>query len=576
MADIEDAAWPSVADSGDLARRGVRSCLAVPLMVRDQVVGVLAVYATERGRFDEDDEALLAGFAGHAAAAVENSRLVQQLLHAERLAAVGRIVAGVAHELNNPLAVVIGTADLLRRETLESRIDERLRRISGQAQRAVKIVRSLLALARKQPTTWTTVDVNTLIEETLELEGYQFRSERVSVVRDLAPDLPGILADADQLQQVLTNLFLNALEAMRESRGHGTLTVSTRATGADRVTVTVADDGPGIAAGDLERVFEPFFTTKKEQKGTGLGLSICRQIVETHRGRIRVESRPGAGTTFTVELPISREGVERATEPDRVDGRPREGVPVLLVEDERVVGDLLAEFLTLEGHQVDRAANGREALDLVRRREYALIVSDVRMPDLDGPAFYRELGTVNPLLTRRMLFVTGDVMSPETRRFLDETRLAYLEKPFGLGEFHAAIRSVLDRQACSPRPASPPEPGIRRRRPSPRRLQVLTSAQPTGTGCDGGRTRPRGASPCQHPISGHGSGRRITGRVDRDPKPSRESTGAAHVHRHAERLEDRVSLLDVASRGFAVTTSPSTTRPCRGGCGRPRIAIRRP
>jgi signal transduction histidine kinase/CheY-like chemotaxis protein len=453
VADIGDAAWQDMANGGDLARRGVRACLAVPLMARDQVVGVLSVYATERGRFDEDDEALLAGFAGHAAAAVENSRLVQQLLHAERLAAVGRIVAGVAHELNNPLAVVIGTADLLRREALESRVDERLRRISGQAQRAVKIVRSLLALARKQPTTWTTVDVNTLIEETLELEGYQFRSERVSVVRDLAPDLPGLLADANQLQQVLTNLFLNALEAMRESRGHGTLTVSTRATGADRVTVTVADDGPGIAPGNIDRVFEPFFTTKKEQKGTGLGLSICRQIVETHRGQIRVESRPDAGTTFTVELPVSRDGVERPTEPDRVGSRSREGVSVLLVEDERVVGDLLAEFLTLEGHQVDRAANGREALVLVQRREYALIVSDVRMPDLDGPALYRELSTVNPLLTRRMLFVTGDVMSPETRRFLDETRLAYLEKPFGIAEFHAAIRSVLDRQACTPHPA---------------------------------------------------------------------------------------------------------------------------
>jgi len=122
---------------------------------------------------------------------------------------------------------------------------------------------------------------------------------------------------------------------------------------------------------------------------------------------------------------------------------------VLLVEDERVVGDLLAEFLTLEGHRVDRAANGREALALVGQREYALIVSDVRMPDLDGPALYRELAIVNPLLTRRMLFVTGDVMSPQTRRFLDESRLAYLEKPFGIGEFHAAIRALLDRETCA-------------------------------------------------------------------------------------------------------------------------------
>ena len=116
---------------------------------------------------------------------------------------------------------------------------------------------------------------------------------------------------------------------------------------------------------------------------------------------------------------------------------------MLLVEDERVVGDLLAEFIALEGHQVDRASNGREALDLVWGRPYALIVSDVRMPDLDGPSLYRELATVNADLTRRMLFVTGDVMSPDTRRFLEECRLTYLEKPFGIAEFHGAIRAIL-------------------------------------------------------------------------------------------------------------------------------------
>ena len=449
LADVGEDAWKAVAGCRDLAAAGIRAYLGVPLLARDQVVGVLSVYSREAGSFGEEDEALLVGLASHAAVAIENSRLVQELLHAERLAAVGRIVAGVAHELNNPLAVVIGTADLLRREGVESRVDERLRRIGGQAQRAVKIVRSLLALARKQPTTWAATDVNALIEETLELEGYQFRSARVTVVRELASDVPGILADANQLQQVFTNLFLNALEAMREARGHGTLTVTTRCPDGEQVVVTVSDDGPGIPPRDIDRVFDPFFTTKKEQKGTGLGLSICRQIVETHRGRLRVQSESGAGTTFVVELPVRKDDVRRLVEPVREASRPRASQSVLLVEDERVVGDLLAEFLTLEGHRVDRAANGREALALVGQREYALIVSDVRMPDLDGPALYRELAIVNPLLTRRMLFVTGDVMSPQTRRFLDESRLAYLEKPFGIGEFHAAIRALLDRETCA-------------------------------------------------------------------------------------------------------------------------------
>jgi signal transduction histidine kinase/ActR/RegA family two-component response regulator len=447
LADVERE--PEMAGSAELARLGVRAYLGVPLLVRDRVVGVLSVYSSERGRFHEDDARLLGGLAAQATLALENARLVQQLLHAERLAALGRIVAGVAHELNNPLSVVLGTAELLRREGVDTPVADRLRRITGQAQRAVRIVRSLLSLARKQPASRAPVDVNRLIDETLELEGYQFRSSRVAVVRDLAPQLPPILADPHQLQQVFTNLFLNALEAMRERGGQATLTVASRV-GADRVVVSISDEGPGIAPRDLARVFEPFFTTKRDQKGTGLGLSICRQIVESHHGAIRVESPPGTGATFTVELPIATEGAGGTGQPAPEARAASRGQPVLLVEDDRVVADLLAEFLALDGHQVDRAANGREALELVGRRDYALIVTDIRMPDVDGPALYRELATASPPLTRRILFVTGDVISPETRRFLEETRLVYLEKPFGIGEFHAAVRAILDSPGRKP------------------------------------------------------------------------------------------------------------------------------
>jgi len=448
--DLRGEGGRAAAECAQLARRGLRAYLGVPLLTRDRVVGVLSVSSTECGRFDEDDVRLLAGLADQAAVAVEAAGLVQQLVHAERLAAVGRIVAGVAHELNNPLAVVIGTADLLQREGVDARVAERLRRIGGQAQRAVQIVRSLLGLARKQPASCASVDVNRLIEETLELEVYQLRSAHVAVVRDFAPELPTIMADPNQLQQVFINLLLNAVEAMREARGRGTLTVATHlGVGAERIVVTVSDDGPGVAPRDLGRIFEPFFTTKRDEKGTGLGLSICRQIVENHHGTIRVDSQLGTGATFTLELPIARDAAHRQTEPAPPAVPARPGVRVLLVEDDRVVGDLLAEFLSLDGHQVDRAANGREALDLVRRREYALIVSDVRMPYVDGPALYRELASASPHLARRMLFVTGDVIRPETRRFLEESRLLFLEKPFGIGEFLVAIHGVLDEQTLS-------------------------------------------------------------------------------------------------------------------------------
>ena len=306
-------------------------------------------------------------------------------------------------------------------------------------------MRSLLALARKKPCQRAPVDVNRLLEETLDLEGYGLRTAQVTVVRRLTQNLPPAQGDADQLQQVFANLVLNAADAIREARRPGSVVITTcRDAEAGRLVVTIADDGPGIASRDLPRIFEPFFTTRGDGHGTGLGLPICRQIVESHQGRISAQSDPGQGATFTVELP---EAAPIASRPIDSPARPRgtaAGVEVLLVEDEAVVGDLLAEYLGLEGHRVDRAGNGREALERVRAgRAYRLIVTDVRMPDVDGPTFYQELRTVNPELTRRMVFITGDVMSPDTRRFLEETGLLYLEKPFGIADFLAIVRRAL-------------------------------------------------------------------------------------------------------------------------------------
>jgi signal transduction histidine kinase/CheY-like chemotaxis protein len=445
-----DTAHPAAAR--ELAARGVRSYLGVPLVVRDAVAAVLSVYATGAHRFGEDDAALLAAFVGPASVALESGHLRRELLDAERLSVAGRIVAGVAHELNNPLAVVIGTAELLRKEVRDPQLLDRLHRIGEQARRAVKIVRSLLALARREPAQRVPVDLPPLLDETLDLQGYELRSLRIAVVRRYEPGLPPVLAEATQLQQLFTNLVLDAVQAMRDTGRAGSLTVSACHDRAqDRVRVAVAGEGPGIAPPDLERVFEAFHTTKPAGLGTGLGLAFSRQIVEAHGGWIRAEKRPGGGACFVVEVPAHR-GAATAVEPSAGSVRPRAGARALLVEDERVVGDLLAEFLAIAGYDVDRAANGRAALEHVRRRAYALIVSDVRMPDVDGPALYHELLAVAPDLARRMVFVTGDIMSPEIRRFLDQTCLRYLEKPFTLAEFQGVIRGVVEPSAVGAEP----------------------------------------------------------------------------------------------------------------------------
>jgi CheY-like chemotaxis protein/two-component sensor histidine kinase len=379
--------------------------------------------------------------AHHAAIAIQHARLAEQLLLAERLSTVGRMVAGVAHELNNPLAVILGTLDLVGHETLPDRLAERLGRVYQQAQRAVKIVRTLLALARKRPAQRQAVDVNAAISGTLELLAYDPRHVDVRIVRRLATGLPPVLADPDQIQQVFTNLFLNASQAIREAHGQGTLTITSGlAPAGDRVVITVADTGPGIKAEHLARVFEPFFTTKGEGDGTGLGLAICQRIVENHGGRISVESRPGAGARFRIELPVDQAMAGDA--PPR--GHTAPGAQaVLVVEDEPLVADMVEDILAIEGHQVDRATTGREALARVGARAYALVICDMRMPDLDGPAFYEALRQRDPALARRVVFVTGDTASPDARHFLEESGAPYLAKPFAVADFKSAVRRVL-------------------------------------------------------------------------------------------------------------------------------------
>jgi signal transduction histidine kinase len=418
--------------------------LGVPVMAQERLIGTLSVGATRPTEFTGDDLTLLEGLAGHAALAVERAELTRDLLHAQRLAAVGELVAGVAHELNNPLAAVVGTADLLRLRPLDERIGERLERISIQAQRAGKIVRALLTLARRSAPEWTRIDLNALLDDVVELCAFELRQAGVSVVRRFSPDLPAIVADPVQLQQVFTNLCLNAGEAMREAHGEGVLTLDTRwDAAARRAVVAVIDDGPGIPPSHLARVFEPFFTTKRGGKGTGLGLAICRRIVEQHGGQIAVDSRPGAGATFTVALP------ERRDAPTDLPSAPEERTPpagrlaVLLVEDDAVVGDLLTEFLAVEGHAVDRALDGRQALERLRDRPYDLIITDIQMPDVDGATFYRALQEIAPALARRVVFVTGDVVRPETQAFLAQSGLAYLEKPFDLSQFRAFVRGAV-------------------------------------------------------------------------------------------------------------------------------------
>ena len=373
----------------------------------------------------------------------------RQILHQnEKMSALGSLLAGVAHELNNPLSVVVGHASLLEDFVADLAIRERAVKIRTAADRCARIVRTFLAMARSKPRQRTAVQLNDTIGEALEIVAYGLRTADIEIVRALAPDLPAVAADGDQLHQVFANLFVNAQQALQSVPPPRRLTV-TSGFDEETVWVEVADNGPGVPADLASRIFEPFFTTKPQGVGTGVGLSVCHGIVAAHGGEIRLEPQQRPGATFVVRLP--RTPAEAAERPAEAPVRRRRAARILVVDDEPEVGQMLIDILERDGYRVDRAHSGREALSRLRTSKVDLILSDLRMPDLDGPALYRELAAQRPELLSRIVFMTGDTLSGDMTGFLSETGVRLLEKPLDPTAVSTRIALVLaNREGAEP------------------------------------------------------------------------------------------------------------------------------
>ena len=377
----------------------------------------------------------------------ETRDIYHQLLQAEKMAALGQTISGVAHELNNPLATIHSWAERLSdRETLDPSLRRGLDTILSESQRAARIVRNLLTFARKRQTTRAMVDVNQVVRETLALRAYEQHVSNIAIIDALAAGLPQVFADGHQVQQVLLNLIINAEQAMLSSHGRGILVVRTwHDPTQESVVLEINDDGPGIPEDLQPKIFDPFFTTKDVGQGTGLGLTVAYAIVQEHAGRIRLESRAGRGASFYVELPVGGGQFPAVTtqRPLQTSSDPIGGKSILVVEDEAALAAAVSDALVDAGYVVKHAADGEEALVRISGQAFDLVICDLKMPKLDGQAFYASLVDVVPSLATRVIFVTGDVAGTQAERFLEDSGCPYLEKPFRLADLLKAVRDGL-------------------------------------------------------------------------------------------------------------------------------------
>ena len=370
----------------------------------------------------------------------DQKMLQEQLIQSEKMSAIGQLVSGVAHELNNPLAGISAFAQLL---LAEKRFppDQRTaaETIYSEARRASRIVQNLLTFARQHKAEKGPAAINQVLDDTLELRGYELRVRGIDVRREYDEALPDTMGDAHQLQQVFLNLITNAEQAMERAEGrHHRLTVRTRRSG-DAIRIEIEDSGSGVPANLLERIFNPFFTTKPTGHGTGLGLSISLGIVREHEGRIWAENAPQGGARFVVELPVIVPRVSGEF-PAALAAHPvGDSLHILVVDDEASVRVALQRYLAARGHDVETTASGQDALGLLRAGEYDAVIVDMRMPDLSGEQLFEQLRSADREHAERVIFTTGDLVSEQMRRFLDGSGRPCVPKPFEFSSFDQVL-----------------------------------------------------------------------------------------------------------------------------------------
>ena len=417
----------------------------------------ITVRATAQVRHHPDDS--VEYFEGIVEDITEHLRQEEMLRRSERMAGLGTTLAGVAHELNNPLTAVIGFAQLMSKATRDAEDRIGLETIHREAMRAARIVRDLLTFTRKQDGTRVEpIDLNSVIEYILSTRRYSLETRGVRCILNLDASLPLVAGDRSQMEQVLLNLLVNAEHALTEaldapaadSAGmvdgspRGAIGINTEVDGVD-VVVRVSDTGCGISPEALTRIWDPFWTTKPEGDGTGLGLSVVHGIVTAHGGTVEVTSDVGGGTTFTMRLPIAESVVaaKRTTSTGLVVGESAVNpLDILVVDDESAITAFLSQYLGSRGHAVLAAHSGSEALSLARQSAFDVVVCDLRMPGMDGIETMRALRSLPEGSRSRYVLSTGATLSTAVRDAVEALPVnAIVPKPYDIEQLRRAVEA---------------------------------------------------------------------------------------------------------------------------------------
>jgi len=445
-------------------RSGITSLIGIPLMAKGKAIGVIGLFSpksVEAGQIQQERLDFLTTIASQVAIAIDSAKLYQdleqkvtelkrlqgQLIQTEKLSAIGELVSGVAHEINNPLTSVVGFTQLLLETTENPRDREFLEKIFSEAMSCSEIIRNLLTFARRHPAEKSYTSVNEIIRKALELKRYQLETDGVEIIEHLSDAIPPAWIDPHQMQQVFFNIIHNAHQALLErkklSSGALQLTITSEVKNG-LVTISFHDTGPGILPDVLPKIFEPFFTTKEVGVGTGLGLSISYGIVKEHGGEILIENLFGEGVTFIVTFPLNEQGNEKGGNPNRTKLNSHPAKRILIVNDGSATREMCAYILRSEGFRVEVIESGQSALERLRSERYDLILTGFIIPDLPGFAFHDLLLEEHPDMEEKILFFVDEKAGPEARRLIEEKKLRVISNPFSITSLKEAVyRSLI-------------------------------------------------------------------------------------------------------------------------------------